>query len=140
MPLDMSEAFTKALQQHLLDLRCQMFTVQSDFFFFFVINQRYQKISLTHRRVNKLVSLSLCDKHESSSSGPTPWKPFNIILPCFYQQELSLYSQRVNHQRHSLYYSPLKSFEFQCQTRAVHGRGGRLNGGGKMFTAGSTLR
>lgn len=55
-------------------------------------------------------SFWLCHKHESSSSGPTPWKPFNTVLQCFYHWELSLSPQWANHQRHSLYYWPLKSF------------------------------
>lgn len=32
-------------------------------------------------------------KHESGSSGPTPWKPFSVVLQCFHHLELSLYWQ-----------------------------------------------
>lgn len=127
------------------NLCCQMFAVH--FTVWLEIKQSYQKdltcenitcSANSHALTN--YSFSLCYKHESSSPGPIPWKPFNLVLQGFYQKELSLYWQWVNHQRHSLYYFPLKSFEFQCHMRTVqelcvksyslH----RLNDGGETFT------
>lgn len=84
-------------------------------FFFLSIQEinvsKSSHLSLVQSLVPALTnSFSLCAVHESSSSGRTPWKPLNLVQRCFHQPELSLHWQWVNHQRHSLYYSPLKSF------------------------------
>lgn len=82
-----------------------------------------------------IYSFSLCSKHKSSSSGPTPWKPSNLVLQWFLaawadgERTIKDIPSIIPHFR-VLNFNATQGLCKNCMIRAIH----RLNDGDEMCT------